>query len=72
MIFFLNLKNIQQNSFDKKRILTRLHMTLFLCSMHCDVEQGLVYFILFKASHLVKAYEKAREIMVSRVIIMLP
>ena len=43
-------------------------MTLFLCSMHCNVEQGLVYFILFKASHLVKAYEKAREIMVSRVI----
>ncbi|CAB4004421.1 uncharacterized protein C05D11.1-like [Paramuricea clavata] len=32
-------------------------------SMFCDPEQGLIYFVLFKASHLVKAYEKAQEIM---------
>ncbi|XP_046864750.1 uncharacterized protein C3H1.02c-like [Xenia sp. Carnegie-2017] len=38
-------------------------------SMHCDPEEGLMYFILkvqailFKASHPVKAYEKAKEIM---------
>lgn len=33
--------------------------------MFCDPEQGLIYFILFKATHIVKAYEKAKEIMVS-------
>lgn len=32
-------------------------------SMFCDPEQGLIFFILFKASHLVKAYEQAKEIM---------
>ncbi|XP_028410939.1 uncharacterized protein C05D11.1-like [Dendronephthya gigantea] len=32
-------------------------------SMFCDPGQGLIYFILFKASHLAKAYEKADEIM---------
>lgn len=46
---------------------TSLFIYMFVPSMHCDPEQGLMYFILFKASHPVKAYEKAKEIMVYNV-----
>ena len=49
-------------TFDIEKLQITFH--LHFSSMHCDPEQGLIYFILFKASHLVKAYEKAKEIMV--------
>lgn len=56
-----NIKNMQFFFAFQMVFLTNIFR---IYSMFCDPEQGLLYFILFKASHLVKAYEKAKEIMV--------
>ena len=36
-----------------------------LCRLECKPEDGLLYFMLLRSSHLVQAYEAARKIVVS-------
>ena len=39
---------------------------LFICRMRINPENGLLYLLLVKSTHLFKAYKKTKEIVVSK------
>lgn len=44
-------------------------LVILVCnlSIYPNVQQGLLYFVLYKSTHLVKAYEESKKIIVSHV-----